>query len=481
MLSFLVIPLVLCAGVLLVSGIAKVREPAATRDAFVALRLPTVLAKSPAPALLPWVEIVLGVWLLVTAGGLLALGVVATLVLFSIYLVVIRRALGFEEKVSCSCFGRLGDDGVSARTLTRNAILVATATLGLVAVGVDVSVPRALMATPGTTLGWLLMAALTGAVTLFVLGRGQVAQVPGRDLAVGRPLPAATMLDAHTGEPVSLANLGGERTILLALSLWCGPCASLMDDLDDLRASAPGVTIRPVVSDRVADELRTRAAAVQTDALMDPHGNIMGVLASATPTALLVDSRGVLLAEPALGETSVRRLIASVGAAGEPSQAAAEPEPDEARTDAADETPADDDDVYERLPIPDAVVFGADGPRTIRELVTQKAALLVSINCLCGTSQEASAAMDGWRRRLPALEVGLLSTLKADAIPENLRPSDGVLYDHAGLAQRALGMHQSPMAVLVGADGLLAGGPVRGMQEIETFVSDIEAQLNEAP
>ena len=88
--------------------------------------------------------------------------------------------------------------------------------------------------------------------------------------------------------------------------------------------------------------------------------------------------------------------------------------------------------------------------------------------------------MAGGRERLPALEVGLLSTLTADAIPDDIRPRAGVLHDHTGLAQRALRMHQSPMAVLLGADGLLAGGPVEGMAEIEAFVSDIEEQLSEA-
>ena len=89
---------------------------------------------------------------------------------------------------------------------------------------------------------------------------------------------------------MSLQNLGDDKTLLLVLSLWCGPCQSLIDDLDALRASAPELRIRPVVSDRVADELRTRSDAVQADALLDPYGNLMGILASGTPTALLVDA-----------------------------------------------------------------------------------------------------------------------------------------------------------------------------------------------
>ena len=474
---FLVIPLVLCAAVLLVSGVAKLREPQATRDAFVALRLPTWLGRSPAPALLPWGEIVLGVWLLVTSGWVLALGVLATLLLFAAYLVVIARALGFEEKVSCNCFGKLGDDGVSRRTLIRNVLLVTAAALGLWAVAANVSVPDALASDPLGTVGWVAMAALTGAVALFVLGRAASQPAAGRELTQGSALPWATMLDAGTGDEVSLQNLGDDKTLLLVLSLWCGPCQSLIDDLDALRASAPELRIRPVVSDRVADELRTRSDAVQADALLDPYGNLMGILASGTPTALLVDGRGVLLADRVIGEGSVRELIASVGTPlPEPEPTVVEPEPEPAPV----EEPDDDEYAYERKPIPDGVLVGADGVRTIRELASDTAALLVSINCLCGTSREASAAMDGWAERLPSLNVHLLSTLQETDLPEDIRPRQGVFYDHTGLAQRALGMHGSPMAVLVGADGLLAGGPVQGMAEIEEFVADIADQLAEA-
>ncbi len=49
------------AAVLLTSGVAKVRDPQATRDAFLALRVAVVGAAAPA---LPWVEIALAVLLL---------------------------------------------------------------------------------------------------------------------------------------------------------------------------------------------------------------------------------------------------------------------------------------------------------------------------------------------------------------------------------------------------------------------------------
>ena len=485
-LPFLVTPLVLCAAVLLVSGVAKLREPQATRDAFVALRLPRRLADSPAPALLPWGELALGVLLLVGVGWVLLLATVATLLLFFGYLAVIARALGFPEKVSCNCFGKLGEQGVTRRTLVRNAVLVATASLATVAALLHVSVPATLVEATGPTLGWLAMAALTGAVALLVLGHGP-ADAP---TAAGRPtkgsrLPWFTLLDATTRTPVHTGDLPNERTVLLFVSLGCGSCVRVLEDLDTLRAANPEVAIRPVLADTYAGDPETWAPAVRADGLLDPHGNVSQTLVEWTPTAVLVDRSGTLLADPAVGEGEVRALIASAGpqpqapATPEPApepEPVAEPEPEPAVEDLDD-----DEFAYERTPIPTAAVIDADGePKTMHELTAHTAALLVSINCLCGTSREAAASVNRWAQTLPQLEVRLLSSMKPESLPEEIRPDGAVAYDHAGLAQKALELSGSPVAVLLGADGLLAGGPVHGVAEIEQFVADIAEQLGEA-
>ena len=485
MLSFLVVPLVLCAAVLLVSGVAKLRDTRATRDAFVALRLPRWLSDSPAPALLPWGELALGVALLVSSGWVLLLAALATLGLFFGYLAVIARALGFTERVTCNCFGRLGEQGVTRRTLVRNAVLVATATLATVAALARVSVPGTIMDAPGATLGWLAMAALAGAGALFVLGHG-----PAQALSAGsRPrsgsrLPWLTMLDATTRTPVPLWDLPTERTVLLFVSLSCGSCARVLADLPTLRAEHPDVAIRPVLSETHAgDPAAWEPASMRSEALLDPHGNITNMLVEWTPTALLVDRNGELLSDPAVGEGEVRALIASTSAEPvvpepEPGHATEpEPEPESAPV----EEPDDDEFAYERKPIPTAVLLDADGrPRTLHELTAQTAALLVSINCLCGTSRQAAGSVARWRELLPQLEVRLLTSVHPDSLPEDLRPEGAVAYDHVGLVQSALDLSGSPSAVLLGADGLLAGGPVHGLEEIEAFVTDIADQLADA-
>ena len=88
--------------------------------------------------------------------------------------------------------------------------------------------------------------------------------------------------------------------------------------------------------------------------------------------------------------------------------------------------------------------------------------------------------MARWRELLPQLEVRLLTSVHPDSLPEDLRPEGAVAYDHVGLVQSALDLSGSPSAVLLGADGLLAGGPVHGLEEIEAFVTDIADQLADA-
>ena len=63
----------------------------------------------------------------------------------------------------------------------------------------------------------------------------------------------------------------------------------------------------------------------------------------------------------------------------------------------------------------------------------------------------------------------------AGTLPEGLTP----------LIDREAGAHSNfgngvPLAVVLGADGLIAGGPVAGKEEVEALLADIEEQFAEA-
>ena len=60
-------------------------------------------------------------------------------------------------------------------------------------------------------------------------------------------------------------------------------------------------------------------------------------------------------------------------------------------------------------------------------------------------------------------------------------PTDDAWRDHASLGWKAFGLGSSPAAVLIGADGLLAGGPVSGQEDVEQFFAEIGEALADAP
>lgn len=465
--SFLVVAQLLCAAVLILSGLAKAREPEATRDAFAALRLPRALADSPAPTLLPWAELVLGALIVVGAGWVLVLTLLATLVLFVAYLVIIGRALGFAVPVRCGCFGRIGDHDVSRRTLVRNSVLVGTATAGLAGALGGVSTADVLLATPGA-IGWILAAALAGAVGVLVLGR---AGGPTADAAATVTYANHLVLrEAATGTPYSLGRL--PDTLLLFVTPGCGGCERVAKDLAAWRAALPGVTIRPVYHDAV-NPAEWAHDGVRDLHLTDNDGNVgLALFGGSTPSAVHVDRNGTV-GWAAVGETAVRELAAALGAE------ATAPAPTPTPTSEAAPAVVEDELAYERKPIPSGIVINAEGkPRTLAELAMYRPTLVVAITCLCGSVRGAVDQLGAWAERLEVVDVVLFTTFPLDGLPEDWGVRDRAWYDHRSTSRSALGLSGSVSAVLLGADGMVAGGPVPE-DEIEQFVADIEAELVE--
>lgn len=119
-------------AVLVVSGLAKRREVQSTRSVLRLLKLPRWLQVPWVASALPWGELALAAALLVPVRPVAVLASVGVLVLFIAYWVVIARALRFNPRPACGCFGRIGDQSVTERTLVRNTLLVMLAVLGLV-------------------------------------------------------------------------------------------------------------------------------------------------------------------------------------------------------------------------------------------------------------------------------------------------------------------------------------------------------------
>ncbi len=194
-----------------------------------------------------------------------------------------------------------------------------------------------------------------------------------------------------------------------------------------------------------------------------------------TPGAVELDASGAVVGSPATGEAKVRELILRPVLEAQAAEAVVE----EPETPAVVEEEDDGLEDYVRAPIPDAVLLRPDGePVTLRQLASQQAQLLVTIDCLCAPAREAIARVEEFQSRLPVLQVRLMPSIRP-SVPGTFPPEveRNAVYDYMGLAAKALGATGKAAAVLLGADGMIAGGPVSGIDEVAQFVADIEAQL----
>lgn len=133
---------------------------------------------------------------------------------------------------------------------------------------------------------------------------------------------------------------------------------------------------------------------------------------------------------------------------------------------------------YEREPIPYGVLTMPDGTSaTLAELASTQARLLVVVNAHCGPCVRTMEKLDGWAERLaPAVGVVAVHSEPGQDLPHRnvlstVEPERNV---------RRIFSVGAPGAVLLGADGLMAGGPVAGAGDVERFVEEILDELEAA-
>ncbi|MFC0674725.1 TlpA family protein disulfide reductase [Brachybacterium hainanense] len=161
----------------------------------------------------------------------------------------------------------------------------------------------------------------------------------------------------------------------------------------------------------------------------------------------------------------------------ESAQAAPAPEPE----DAAD---AQEELEYERSATP----FGMLRPRgqepiTLATLTRERAALLIWLQPGCGPCERVLSAVAGWQEQLgDVMSIRTLFRRDPEELPENVleRAGDTASLDIDRNLMDAFEARHTPSAVLLGADGMLAGGPVRGGNDVIDFVEEIIEQLAEA-
>ncbi len=316
--SPLLLPVLTCAVVLLLSGVAKLRAPATVDTAFTSLGVHRALATPLVRRLVPWVEVALGVWLLLATGPALVVVAVLTLGLFLAYLVLVVRALNRPEPVDCGCFGALGDSRVTKVTVWRNISLVLSAGLavaaGLRGAGLVPALLEDLQAW-----AWIATAALSAAVAVLVAYRAPGAathaqpQVDSSGEYVREAIPTAQVL-TEDGDLVLLSRASATAAHLLVfLSPGCGPCGRLGPLVPEWEEELAPVVVRAVLAGRPS-AVDAGLTFLRGHVWFDPFGITRKAFAAGNPSAVLLGADGLVAGGPVHGEDAVREFVADVAA-----------------------------------------------------------------------------------------------------------------------------------------------------------------------
>jgi methylamine dehydrogenase accessory protein MauD len=124
---------------------------------------------------------------------------------------------------------------------------------------------------------------------------------------IGDPAPEIKLPDLR-GETIELKDFEGEKTLVLFWNPGCGFCQRMLDDLRAIESDPPkGVPRILVVSAGTVEA--NEAMGLRSPVVLDQQfaiGHAFG--ASGTPSAVLVDERGKIASEVAVGAPAVLKL-----------------------------------------------------------------------------------------------------------------------------------------------------------------------------
>lgn len=490
----LLLPPLLLAILLVISGVAKVRAPAEVASAFAQLRLPAAISGHGVRTLFPWAEIALAVLLLVLPGPWSLVVAVGAALLMVVYLVIIVRALGFGYPITCGCFGRLGLGEVTRRTAVRNALLVALALLGAWSATSERSVVARLVDASGSTWVWLALLALTVAIVVVTFDGTSSAPADAEDVPapsdeeledyLRQPIPYG-LLQGPSGAPMPLHELSSQSAHLLVfVSPGCGACAQVIPKVKEWDDQLPPVTVRAVVT-LPLNALGQSADDLDGVVLHDPQGAVARTFAVGNPGAVLLGMDGMLAGGPVRGSAAVERLVADIRAELEDAGALS-PEPDQPEAVPQPPSPAP---AEARAPVPDPAAEWAGRPapagvlqdqegaeRSITELTGESSHLLVFVSPDCGSCTQVMTKIRGWDAELADVVVRAVVAAPLDLVSEHAPELDGIaLHDPGAALSTALGVG-TPGAVLIDSDARVTAGPVVGTDAVEQLVSELTAR-----
>ncbi|WP_018155596.1 MauE/DoxX family redox-associated membrane protein [Demetria terragena] len=237
------------------SGVAQLASPAAHHAALRSLRLHRTLSTALAARLWAVAEVAVALTVLASPAPWSGIAAIAAVGMFLVFIVVLGRALRFEEPAHCACFGRFDDQPVGPATLTRAFGLLALSVIGLSGSQNGSVIQRASNLTSPDAgllqLGLLLAGAI---VVLEVMARQRhrtpIAAAPPSE-PTSDVLPEAYLLDLFGARHDVRTLVHEDRAVLIFLSTTCSACLAVAHEVptwrEDLRSH--GVDLRVVIAD----------------------------------------------------------------------------------------------------------------------------------------------------------------------------------------------------------------------------------------
>lgn len=317
-------PLIL-AGVLCVSGIAKLRHPESAED-WADLGVPAGLRREWLVRLHPWGELLLALALALLGGVLGMLAAVVAVLLFGAYLLLVQRRRAQAPDASCACFGARRP--ITGVTILRNAWFLA---LAVVSAGVIWTLPLlggAAAALAGDW-GWALALAAAAVTTGLILWQPAAAAEGRIDAGIPTVGATARVGDQDAGEyirtrtPAVPVQLADGRTVnlrdlaargpmlLLAVKEGCGACSRVIEAVPRWRELLPEIAVRFLLWPAPGSSSLTEFDEPQS--LHDPHMYVQGSIADwSTPAAVLIGADGYLAGGPVSGYDEVSAFIGDI-------------------------------------------------------------------------------------------------------------------------------------------------------------------------
>lgn len=296
-----------------VSGVAKLRSNQPADAAFEALRVPQALRRPVVVQSLPWLEMALGVALLLVPHPLSVIVTAVALLLVLAYLALVLAVLARGDDVDCQCFGALGSGRVTGSTAARNGLLVVAAGWAFADAVTGHSFVQRASDLTRFDLAWVVGALLLAGTAALVAwpGGGPVdAPLPAVDEDGQRRGIPFIQLTESRGAVTSLPALAMLRPVLLvALSPTCAPCAEVSAVIGNWPEQVPEVDVR-VVTGPGLEPLPQWPGAV----LVDPEHQLRSVLGMYRPSAILLGADALVAAGPVVGPDEVLALFDDIRA-----------------------------------------------------------------------------------------------------------------------------------------------------------------------